>query len=342
MTFTYRPAVRENVQLLVGLAGGTGAGKTMSALEIATGLAGGKRFAAIDTENGRIRHYADSYDFDVTDLAVPFRPERYADAIAAADDAGYEVIVVDSMTHEWDGDGGCLDWQEEEYRRLGGRDAVKLLSWQEPKKGHRKMVTRLLQVNAHVILCFRAAERVEIAKDAQGKTVVRPKRTLTGLDGWVPISEPKLPYELTMSCLLVADAPGIPKPIKLPEQFKSFVPLDQPLSESTGRQLGEWARGGADPLAAQKEQAAKIRKTASSEAELLVEEILVLAAEFGSDVAGVKGAITRNRNTNEQNPGEHLAWLGRQKAALEENIAAKRDAESAGDSLFQSPAGVSS
>jgi hypothetical protein len=85
MTITFRPAVRENVPLLLGLAGGTGSGKTYSAMALAKGLAGGKRFAVIDTENGRAKHYADDFEFDAADLHAPFRPDAYAEAIEAAD-----------------------------------------------------------------------------------------------------------------------------------------------------------------------------------------------------------------------------------------------------------------
>lgn len=251
MSFEIRPAVRENVPLLIGVAGGTGAGKTFSALRIAKGIAGNARIGYVDTENRRSRHYADDFAFDVIDLEAPFRPERYADAIHQLDEAGYPVIVVDSMTHEWDGDGGCLDWQDEEFQRLGARNEIKMLSWQEPKKAHRKMLTRLLQVNAHVILCFRAAERVEMAKE-NGKTVVRPKQSLTGLHGWIPISEPRLPYELTLSMLLTADRPGIPQPIKLEDRHKPFLPLDEQVGEETGRRLAEWAAGGSTPSASVK------------------------------------------------------------------------------------------
>lgn len=247
MTVTFRPAVRENVPLLIGVAGGTGSGKTYSALRVATGLAGGRKFAVIDTENGRARHYADMFDFDVADLSAPFRPGAYADAIMAADKQGYPVIVIDSMSHEHDGDGGLLDWHAEEFERLGGREAVKFTAWIKPKEAHKKMVTRLLQVRAHVILCFRAAEKIEIVKDERGKTVVQPKRSIVGLDGWVPISEPKLPYELTLSLLLTADKPGVGRPIKLQEQHRPLVPLDRPLDETVGKKLAEWAAGGSAP-----------------------------------------------------------------------------------------------
>ncbi len=243
-SFTFRPAKRENVSLLIGLAGGTGSGKTYSAMRLATGLAGGKPFAVIDTEARRALHYADQFNFDHGELHAPFRPAAYADAIEAAAAAGYKVILVDSFSHEHAGDGGLLDWHEEEFTRLGGRDAVKMTAWIKPKMAHKAMVSRLLQVDAHLILCFRAEEKLDIIKNAQGKTEIVPKKTLTGLDGWVPIAEKTLPYELTLSFLLTAAQPGIPKPIKLQEQHRPFFALDKPVSEETGVRLAEWAAGG--------------------------------------------------------------------------------------------------
>jgi hypothetical protein len=236
MTVSFRPAKREQIPLLLGVAGGTGSGKTYSALLLARGLANGQPFAIIDTENGRAKHYADLFpEMRHAEIHAPFRPQRYLAAIVAGA-KDYPVVVVDSMSHEWAGDGGCLDWHDE----IQGGDAKKnLMAWIEPKREHKRMVTQLLQVDAHVILCFRAEPKVEVGKD--GKII--PKPSLTGLDGWIPISEKMLPYELTASFLLMADQPGVPKPIKLQEQHKPFVPLDQPLSENTGRQLAAWAAG---------------------------------------------------------------------------------------------------
>lgn len=246
MTYQFRPGVRENVYVLVGLAGGTGSGKTFSGMQLATGLAGGHPFAVIDTENRRALHYADQFKFDHANLNAPFRPDAYADAIEAAAKAGYKVILVDSFSHEHAGEGGLLDWHEEEFQRLGGRDAVKMTAWIKPKMSHKAMVNRLLQVNAHLILCFRAEQKVEIIDDPAkpGKKKIVPKRALTGLDGWVPISEKTLPYELTASFLLTADAPGMPKPIKLQEQHKPFFPLDRPIGAKAGEGLAAWAAGG--------------------------------------------------------------------------------------------------
>ncbi len=247
MTVTFRPAVREKQRLLLGLAGGTGSGKTFSALELAKGISQGARFCVIDSENGRASTYADQFDFDVTDIRAPFRPATYTEAILAADAAGYPTIVVDSASHEWYGDGGCLDWHDE----IMGTDQRKnITAWIEPKKAHKRMVTQLLQMSAHVILCFRAEPKVEVGTDSQGHMKVTPKASLTGLDGWIPIAEKNLPYELTASFLLMADKPGVPRPIKLPDPLKPLVPLDRPLAAVSGLALAEWAAGGTNELVA--------------------------------------------------------------------------------------------
>jgi hypothetical protein len=248
MAFTYRPAKREDVALLVGLAGGTGSGKTYTAMRLATGICGADPFAVIDTEAGRAKHYADRFHFDHGDLTPPFTPERYTDAIQAADKAGYRVILVDSTSHEHAGDGGLLDWHETELDRMAGadwkkRDACNMAAWVKPKMAHKKFVNVLLQLRAHLILCFRAEPKVEMSRDKDGRTVVTEKKGLTGLHGWFPVSEKSLPYELTVSFLLLADRPGVPLPIKLQEQHKALFPLDRPITEVSGRELAAWAKG---------------------------------------------------------------------------------------------------
>jgi len=263
MSFQFRPAVRENVGLLIGLAGSSGSGKTYTAMRLAKGIAGDKRFCVIDTEAGRAKHYADLFTFDHGDLKPPFSPAAYADAIAAADAAGYAVIVVDSTSHEHAGEGGILDMQEAEFARMGGRNEVKMTSWIKPKSEHRKMVSRLLQIRAHLILCFRAEEKIEMVKGADGKMEVRKKVTATGLDGWVPICEKNLPYELTASFLLMASKPGVPLPIKLQEQHKALFPLDRPITEESGARLAAWAKGGAGRPVAMGAEAAPVVAAAS-------------------------------------------------------------------------------
>src|SRR5262249_42607776 len=98
MTIAFRPAVRENVNLLIGLIGASGGGKTFTAMRLAKGIAGDKPFAVVDTEARRALHYADQFHFEHCDLKPPFSPTAYAEAIKAADDAKYPVILVDSAS----------------------------------------------------------------------------------------------------------------------------------------------------------------------------------------------------------------------------------------------------
>jgi len=243
MGFTFRPAIRKNASLLIGLIGASGSGKTYSAMRLASGISGAKPFAVIDTEAGRALHYADQFKFDHGDLHPPFRPDAYVEAIHAADAAGYPVIVVDSMSHEHAGEGGLLDWQEEELTRMAGddyrkRESCKMAAWIKPKMSHKAMVQRLLQVRAHLILCFRAEEKVRMEKDERNKTVIVPQ-------GWQPVCEKNLPYELTASFLLTCDKPGFPHPIKLQEQHRALFTRPT-IDEECGKGIAEWATGGTE------------------------------------------------------------------------------------------------
>jgi hypothetical protein len=152
------------------------------------------------------------------------------------------------MSHEWAGEGGILDWHEDELQRMAGtdwkkRESCKMAAWITPKMQHKQMVQKLLQVRAHLILCFRAEPKVEMQRGADGRMEIVEKKSLTGLHGWIPIAEKNLPYELTASFLLMADRPGVPLPIKLQQQHKDLFPLDQAITEASGTRLAAWARG---------------------------------------------------------------------------------------------------
>lgn len=262
MTYEFRKAVRSQVKLLLGLSGGTGSGKTWTSLLLAKGLSGGKRFGLIDTENGRASMYADFFDFDVLEITAPFTPDNYFDAIKAAEKRGYPVIVVDQFSHEWEGEGGILDEQARIVDVMVARsvkagdtrpewqiaEGHNMRAWAEAKAPHKRMMTHLTQMGCHLILNFRAEDKIEIAKEADAngklKTVIRPKQSATGTAGWIPICERRMPFELTTSVLFKSDRPGVAIPIKLQEQHKKFFPADRPLTEADGIALAEWARGG--------------------------------------------------------------------------------------------------
>lgn len=236
MSFTFRKAVREQTSVLIALAGASGSGKTFSALRLARGLVGpAGKIAFLDTEAGRAKHYADRFDFDHGDMTPPFRPDRFEAAVAAAEKAGYGAIVIDSFSHEYEGVGGLQEWADE--LEAGGTKSPG--NWKVPKLAHRKMVNRLLQCRAHLIFCLRADEKIKIER-VNGKTAVIPL-------GWVPITEKRFMYELTVSFTMRPDAPGVGVPIKLQDQHRPFFPDGEPITERSGEMLGAWARGGAAP-----------------------------------------------------------------------------------------------
>ncbi len=279
--FTFAPAVRERVSLLIAIAGASGSGKTKSGLMIARGLAGGndERIAVIDTEARRALHYAvppggrpgpDHFAFSHCDMRPPFSPDAYMAAIDAADRAGFEVIMIDSCSHEYEGDGGLHDMHDAIVARdvekaraahngsypfdeIRAAEKASVGAWKEPKARHKRFVSRLLQCRAHLVLCLRADEKIRIDKVTEKgsngreytKTVIVQPKDMPPNERWVPICEKRFMYEMTMSLVVTPQAPGMPIPIKLQAQHRAAVPLDKPLSEETGRALGMWAAGGA-------------------------------------------------------------------------------------------------
>lgn len=236
MTFTFAPAVREQVGLLIALAGASGSGKTYSALKLAQGLSRTGKIAFVDTEARRGLHYASEFKFLHADMRPPFRPERFVEGIKAAEGAGADVVVIDSMSHEYDGEGGIMDWADE----LAERGVKSPGNWKEPKMAHKRLVNALLQTRAHLIFCLRADEKIEIIREG-GKTQVRPL-------GWMPICEKRFMYEQTASFTLIPSRPGRPffdLPHKLQKQHREFFPEGELITEEAGRRLRTWAEGGA-------------------------------------------------------------------------------------------------
>jgi AAA domain len=276
----FREARRAGVGLLLGFAGGTGSGKTFSAMRVAKGISGDKKFAVIDTEADRALHYADFFHFDHASLTPPFTPARYLEAIVAADKARYPAVVVDSFSHEHAGEGGLLDMQSEELERLtrgneDARDKMTLKSWIKPKGEHKRLMQRLLQLRTHLILCLRAEPKIEVAKE-NGRTVFREKRGLLGYNGWFPICEKNVAYEFAAYFMLLAEQPGIPHAIKVQEQHKALFPVERPVDETAGAAIAAWARGGQTNWA---EEIAAAKSYAELEA-------------IGHDLARVKGTMT--------------------------------------------------
>lgn len=249
MTYQFRPATREQCFTLTGFAGPSGSGKTFSALRFATGLAGGGKIAMIDTEARRGLHYADQFQYLYSELQAPFTPERYLEAIKAAEASGATVIIVDSMSHEHEGPGGVLEMHESELTRMAGddyrkREACKFAAWIKPKADHNRFVNTILQVKAHLVFCFRAKEKLKLVKNDKGKMEPMPQ-------GWQPICTDRLEYEMTALLMLPPNSRGVPDltegATKMQEQHRHIFAGGQAIGEKAGQALAEWASGGAPP-----------------------------------------------------------------------------------------------
>lgn len=252
--YEIRPAVREDTPLLVGLFSPAGAGKTYSALRLATGIQSvvGGDIVVIDTEAGRALHYSDKFKFKHMDFAPPFGSLDYLDAIRAAAASKPGVIVVDSMSHEHIGEGGYLSLAEKEVDRMAGddfgkRERVKMAGWIKPANHRQQMIQGILQLRGNFIFTFRAKEKTRPIK-VGGKTEIENM-------GFMPLAGDEMLFEQTANCLLLPKAGGVATwnpefggekyMMKLPEQFMGILDDGKPLSEEHGAKLARWARGGA-------------------------------------------------------------------------------------------------
>lgn len=237
-SFSFRPAksIQDRHGLFVALAGGTNSGKSYSGLRLARGIAGPTgKIAALDTEGGRLLHLKQHFDFDVLLLDPPHRPERYADAARAAEEAGYDCLVIDSFSMEWVGLGGVLDWQAQEFERMGSREQVKLASWIKPKMAHKAMIYSFLQRRMPIVFSLRAEDKAK--KD--GREVKSE---------WAPIQNKAFPFEVTVSFMLMQDRQGVidlSLPHKMEGVHRGIFRDGEQLSEQHGAALAQWARGDA-------------------------------------------------------------------------------------------------
>lgn len=253
--FSATPATRQSVNLIAGLVGPSSSGKTYTALELATGIQSvvGGEIDLIDTEHGRALFYADQFRFNHVPFEAPFASLDYLDAIQQSAKRGAKVIVVDSMSHEHESAGGMLDFQDAELTRMAGQDygkreRMQMLAWAKPKAARRKLLQGLTQIDAHLILCFRAKNTSKPGTNDQGKKVVIPM-------GFVPIAGEEFVFEAALSMLFHPNSGGVPTwapdmpgeriAVKLPKQFEWMRAHRGPVDRSVGAKLAEWAVGGA-------------------------------------------------------------------------------------------------
>lgn len=161
----FAKALRKKAKLRLALTGPSGSGKTYGALEIAKGLGG--KTAVIDTEKGSASLYSDRFDFDVLELDPPFTPERFIEAIGVAQEAGYDNLIIDSITHEWSGSGGCLEL-------LDGLAKAKYRgntwsAWSEITPRHNAFLDAILRSDLHIIATMRSKTETAQVDKGNGK-----------------------------------------------------------------------------------------------------------------------------------------------------------------------------
>lgn len=153
--FNPQPAVRKNVAALIALSGPTGSGKTRGALVLARGLVGpAGKIVCLDTEN-RAHLYADDGEvggFLVQQIGPPYSSVRYREFLRAAISSGADCVIVDSASHEWEGEGGMFEFAAREEKRVGGKFGK---NWIVPKGDHQRYMNALCGARCHVIVTLR-------------------------------------------------------------------------------------------------------------------------------------------------------------------------------------------
>tara|TARA_S200002703_G_scaffold118308_1_gene103960 strand:+ start:1874 stop:2776 length:903 start_codon:yes stop_codon:yes gene_type:complete len=215
----FKKATKKTAKSRLLLAGASGSGKTTAALTLASEL--GDRIAVIDTESGSASLYSDQFEFDVLEFQPPFEPERFIRAIEMAEEAGYDVVVIDSITHEWSGPGGCLDIKT----KLGDR----FQDWAKVSPRHDAFVQKMLRSSCHVIATVRSKQGYSM--DERGRVKKQ------GMD---PQQRDGIDFEFTV-CWSINDK-HLAEAQK--DRTRLFDGRPEVISAETGKRLKDWLGGG--------------------------------------------------------------------------------------------------
>jgi hypothetical protein len=182
----FRKAIKQESKLRLAIMGPSGSGKTYSALAIGTALAGDKPVAVLDTENGSASKYSDIFSFDVAEMHAPFHPDKFIKAIQEATEAGYGVLIIDSLSHAWSGTGGVLDLVDEAAKR--SKSGNTYMAWKEGTPIHNKLIDAIVQSGIHIIVTMRSKTEYVLVANDRGKQ--EPKKV-----GMAPVQRDNTEYE---------------------------------------------------------------------------------------------------------------------------------------------------
>ena len=230
MTIQIRKAERSKAKLRLGMAGPSGSGKTYSSLLLGMGL--GAKVGLIDTEHGSGDLYADLGDYDVISIEAPYTVQKYLEAMAAFEGAGYDVIIIDSLTHAWAGDGGLLDKQG----KIADRSGNSYTAWRTVTPEHNQLVEAMLATRCHLIATVRAKQEYSQEKDDKGKSVVKKL-------GMAPVQREGMEYEFTV--FLDLDMDHVAKASK--DRTSLFDGQYFKVDKKISKRLLDWLNTGKEP-----------------------------------------------------------------------------------------------
>lgn len=230
----FAKAIRKRAKLRLALTGPSGSGKTWGALEIAKGLGG--KIACIDTENSSASLYSDRLDFDVMTLSPPYSPEAYIGAIRDAEKTGYNVLIIDSASHEWNGVGGCLELNDQIAKAKFKGNTWS--AWNETTARHRKFIDAMLQSNMHIIATSRSKTETAQVEENGRKKVVKLGMKVEQREGFE--------YEFTAVLDLIHEGHYA---TASKDRTQLFGSDPKPITVDTGKELLAWLDSGAEPVA---------------------------------------------------------------------------------------------
>lgn len=196
----FKKAVKSESKLRLAITGPSGSGKTYTGLMLASALAEGGDVAVIDTENGSASKYADVFEFDVAEMHAPFSPAKYVAAITEASNAGYKVILLDSLTHAWSGTGGLLDIVDEAAKKSQSKNTY--MAWKEGTPLQNQLIDAIIQAPIHVIATMRSKAEYVLETNDRGKQA--PKKV-----GMAPIQRDGMEYEFDIVLQMTLDNDAI-------------------------------------------------------------------------------------------------------------------------------------
>lgn len=229
----FEKATRKKAKLRLALTGPSGSGKTYSALLIAKGIGG--KVAVVDTEKGSASLYSNVTDFDVLELEPPFSPERFIEAIRAAESRGYETLIIDSITHEWGGVGGCLELVDSIAKAKFKGNSWS--AWSDINPRHRLFLDAILRSPMHIIATMRSKTETAQVEENGRKRVAKLGMKSEQRDG--------VEYEFTTVLDIVHETHHANATKDRTGLFSNADP--EILSEGTGKKLLDWLESGIDP-----------------------------------------------------------------------------------------------